>query len=249
MYNTRDSHRFTPSSFKFGNKNKRIKFRMNGASMEDMVDLNVMMNKSNFEKEENWRKLKDYLMLELRNINTQFNRLKELISNKNLQEAHMNINKNINEAKKIQQEIKRSKAFFPDKYYLIEPFLETKALRWYLDYKPKGGGGGGKEKPHQQRQAQAEALKSYFGKRKIHIGKRGGRYVIRKCHKTGKMKKVYLNKTRNRYGKRKCKHLLNNKIKINLSEPMFSSRAQAIAVAYKQVAKAHPKCRRVFKKK
>lgn len=218
-----------------------MRFGMNGASMQDIVDLNIMMKTQKIEKEEKWEKLKDYLMLELRHLNTQFNKLKELISNKDLQEAYRNINKNVNEAKKIQDRIKRSEAFFPDKYNLIEPFLQTKALKWYLDYKPKGGGGG-KEKPRQQKQA--EALRSYFGKRKIHIGKRGGRYVIRKSHKTGKMKKVYLNKVSD---KKKCKILLKNKIKINLSEPMFSSRAQAIAVAYKQVTKSNPKCHRIFK--
>ena len=49
----------------------------------------------------------------------------------------------------------------------------------------------------------------------------------------------------------KCKKYLQKKIGINISEfknGLYVSKSQAIAVAYSQVRKKHPSCRRVIKK-
>jgi len=48
--------------------------------------------------------------------------------------------------------------------------------------------------------------------------------------------------------KSRCQKLLSRKISINMKEKRYKSRAQAIAVAYAQVRKKHPSCRRVLKK-
>jgi hypothetical protein len=47
---------------------------------------------------------------------------------------------------------------------------------------------------------------------------------------------------------RYCKEQLKKKIDINIKEGKFSSRKQAIAVAYSQVKKRSPVCKKVFKK-
>ena len=43
-----------------------------------------------------------------------------------------------------------------------------------------------------------------------------------------------------------CKDMLKKKIKINIHEGKYSSRKQAIAVAYSQVKKRSPICKKVF---
>lgn len=48
---------------------------------------------------------------------------------------------------------------------------------------------------------------------------------------------------------KKCQSMLQRKIAINMKEPQFVSRAQAIAVAYAQVKKFNPKCAKYFTKK
>jgi hypothetical protein len=47
----------------------------------------------------------------------------------------------------------------------------------------------------------------------------------------------------------KCKDYLSKKIGINIREGIYKSNAQAIAVAYSQVSKKHPSCKRVLRKK
>jgi hypothetical protein len=47
----------------------------------------------------------------------------------------------------------------------------------------------------------------------------------------------------------KCKEYLSKKIAINIREGIYASNAQAIAVAYSQVSKKHPSCKRVLRKK
>jgi hypothetical protein len=49
-------------------------------------------------------------------------------------------------------------------------------------------------------------------------------------------------------GKRRsiCKDYLGKKIGININEGIYKSRAQAIAVAYSQVGKKYPQCKRVL---
>ena len=47
----------------------------------------------------------------------------------------------------------------------------------------------------------------------------------------------------------RCKRLLRAKIAVNMREQRYSSRAQAIAVAYAQTRKRHPSCRRVLSKR
>ena len=54
-------------------------------------------------------------------------------------------------------------------------------------------------------------------------------------------------------GKRKsrrqrCNALLGKKIGINISEGIYKNKSQAVAVAYSQVRKKHPSCRRIFGK-
>ena len=46
-----------------------------------------------------------------------------------------------------------------------------------------------------------------------------------------------------------CKQRLSKQIAINLKEDRYVSREQAIAVAYSQVAKMYPHCKRFLKKK
>jgi hypothetical protein len=45
-----------------------------------------------------------------------------------------------------------------------------------------------------------------------------------------------------------CKSRLSRKIGINIHEPRYKSRKQAIAVSYSQVLKKHPKCARSLRK-
>jgi len=50
----------------------------------------------------------------------------------------------------------------------------------------------------------------------------------------------------------KCKKYLQKKIGINMNEfktGRYKSRVQAIAVAYKQVGKKHPACKRILRKR
>jgi len=55
-------------------------------------------------------------------------------------------------------------------------------------------------------------------------------------------------KRRSKRSKR-CKALLGKKIGINIREGIYANKAQAIAVAYSQVRKRHPSCRRILGKK
>jgi hypothetical protein len=48
---------------------------------------------------------------------------------------------------------------------------------------------------------------------------------------------------------KRCKSLLGKKIGINIHEGIYANKAQAIAVAYSQVRKRHPSCRRILSKK
>ena len=50
-------------------------------------------------------------------------------------------------------------------------------------------------------------------------------------------------------GRRYCNKKLSGKIRINIKEGRFSSRKQAIAVAYSQVKKKSPMCNKFFKRK
>lgn len=55
-----------------------------------------------------------------------------------------------------------------------------------------------------------------------------------------------------RKSKSKCKKYLQKKIGININEyktGRYKSRGQAIAVAYKQIGKKHPACKRVLRKR
>jgi hypothetical protein len=55
-------------------------------------------------------------------------------------------------------------------------------------------------------------------------------------------------KRRSKRSKR-CKSLLGKKIGINIHEGIYANKAQAIAVAYSQVRKRYPSCRRILGKK
>lgn len=55
-------------------------------------------------------------------------------------------------------------------------------------------------------------------------------------------------KSRSKRSKR-CKSLLGRKIGINIHEGIYANKAQAIAVAYSQVRKKHPSCRRILRSK
>jgi len=55
-------------------------------------------------------------------------------------------------------------------------------------------------------------------------------------------------KSRSKRSKR-CKSLLSRKIGINIHEGIYANKAQAIAVAYSQVHKRYPSCRRILGKK
>jgi hypothetical protein len=64
-------------------------------------------------------------------------------------------------------------------------------------------------------------------------------------------KKSLDGKRKRRRSKSKCKKYLQKKIGININEyktGRYKSRSQAIAVAYKQVGKKHPSCKRVLRK-
>jgi len=50
-------------------------------------------------------------------------------------------------------------------------------------------------------------------------------------------------------GKKYCNKKLSEKIGINIREGKFSSRKQAIAVAYSQVQRKSPSCKKFFAKK
>ena len=57
-------------------------------------------------------------------------------------------------------------------------------------------------------------------------------------------------RSRKNKSKGKCRQYLSKKISINMEEyrkGMYVSPAQAIAVAYSQVRKSHPACKRVLK--
>jgi hypothetical protein len=55
-------------------------------------------------------------------------------------------------------------------------------------------------------------------------------------------------KSRSKRSKR-CRSLLGKKIGINIHEGIYANKAQAIAVAYSQVRKRYPSCRRILGKK
>jgi hypothetical protein len=55
-------------------------------------------------------------------------------------------------------------------------------------------------------------------------------------------------KSRSKRSKR-CRSLLGKKIGINIHEGIYANKAQAIAVAYSQVRKKHPSCRRILRSK
>jgi hypothetical protein len=66
-----------------------------------------------------------------------------------------------------------------------------------------------------------------------------------------KSKRKSKSKSKRRSRSSKCKKYLQKKIGINISEfknGLYISKSQAIAVAYSQVRKKHPSCRRVIKK-
>ena len=65
-------------------------------------------------------------------------------------------------------------------------------------------------------------------------------------HKRKSTKKRHYRKSD---GKRRsiCKDYLGKKIGININEGIYKSRAQAIAVAYSQVAKKYPHCRSILR--
>jgi hypothetical protein len=48
---------------------------------------------------------------------------------------------------------------------------------------------------------------------------------------------------------KRCKTLLGKKIGINIHEGIYANKAQAIAVAYSQIRKKHPSCRKILGKK
>ena len=48
---------------------------------------------------------------------------------------------------------------------------------------------------------------------------------------------------------KRCKSLLGKKIGINIHEGIYANKSQAIAVAYSQIRKKHPSCRRILGKK
>ena len=48
--------------------------------------------------------------------------------------------------------------------------------------------------------------------------------------------------------RRKCNALLSKKVGINIHEGIYKNKSQAIAVAYSQVRKRHPSCRRILGK-
>jgi len=55
-------------------------------------------------------------------------------------------------------------------------------------------------------------------------------------------------KSRSKRSKR-CRSLLGKKIGINIREGIYANKAQAIAVAYSQVRKRYPSCRRILRSK
>jgi hypothetical protein len=55
-------------------------------------------------------------------------------------------------------------------------------------------------------------------------------------------------KRRSKRSKR-CRSLLGKKIGINIREGIYANKAQAIAVAYSQVRKRYPSCRRILRSK
>ena len=68
--------------------------------------------------------------------------------------------------------------------------------------------------------------------------------VYRKSRKRGTKKQ-----SRKIDGKRRsiCREYLGKKIGININEGVYKSRAQAIAVAYSQVGKKYPQCKRILR--
>jgi hypothetical protein len=64
--------------------------------------------------------------------------------------------------------------------------------------------------------------------------------------------KQFLNKNKGKgmgvseIGEKYCKTLLSEKIQKNIKEGVYTSRKQAIAVAYNQVKKTSPACKRYF---
>jgi hypothetical protein len=55
-------------------------------------------------------------------------------------------------------------------------------------------------------------------------------------------------KSRSKRSKR-CRSLLGKKIGINIHEGIYANKAQAIAVAYSQIRKRYPSCRRILRSK
>ena len=54
--------------------------------------------------------------------------------------------------------------------------------------------------------------------------------------------------TMSELSKKYCRETLGQKIARNITEQKYTSREQAIAVAYSQIRKANPECRQFFKK-
>ena len=48
---------------------------------------------------------------------------------------------------------------------------------------------------------------------------------------------------------KRCRSLLGRKIGINIHEGIYANKEQAVAVAYSQVRKRHPSCRRILRSK
>ena len=61
-------------------------------------------------------------------------------------------------------------------------------------------------------------------------------------------KRSHGKRSRSKRSKR-CKTLLSKKIGINIHEGIYANKAQAIAVAYSQIRKKHPSCRKILGKK
>jgi hypothetical protein len=75
--------------------------------------------------------------------------------------------------------------------------------------------------------------------------------VKKSLKKSTKVVKKSIKKSVKKSPKRKslCKQRLSKQIAENIKEGTYSSRSQAIAVAYSQVQKKYPHCKRYLKKK
>ena len=70
------------------------------------------------------------------------------------------------------------------------------------------------------------------------------RRTSRRTRSTKSRSRTSRRRTSRRSKKSKCSQRLSKKIAINIREGLYSSRAQAIAVAYSQIRKKYPHCSR-----